>query len=405
MEAPTTRVKADKPEHVALRRGSECTVNPQPIDKRTHITELDGIRGIAVLMVLVWHYVTCTGAGSLGRPISYFVRSTYLFWSGVDLFFVLSGFLIGGIILDSTPGPQFFKAFLIRRTTRILPVYFLMLGLFFSLRSPLANTSLGYLFESGIPDFSYLLMLQNIFMGIEGEWGAPCLAVSWSLAVEEQFYVFLPLAFLCLNKSGIKGLAVATIILIPFLRLLFPGFHVILSTPFRADSLMIGVALAALHRSPTFLRFLCDRPKALWTAVFSLLCGMAAMTIADNGREFLAPTFIAVFYAAFISAAIVYRNTRLTRVLRWKVLTQLGFYSYGIYMYHQTVAAVLHDSILNLRPNLITVNGAIVTSLSVVATVILAVLSRHLLEEPFLRFGKRFKYGDTTRVFAQRQEI
>jgi len=94
------------------------------------IAQLDGIRGIAILLVLVWHYFSVQVHPDPGSTLSYIVRASSLAWSGVDLFFVLSGFLIAGILLDNRDTSNFFRIFYLRRVSRIFPLYFLLLGLF-----------------------------------------------------------------------------------------------------------------------------------------------------------------------------------------------------------------------------------------------------------------------------------
>jgi peptidoglycan/LPS O-acetylase OafA/YrhL len=98
------------------------------------IPELDGVRGLAILLVLVWHYVSCLLHKDAGVWVSYVRRLLYLTGTGVDLFFVLSGFLIVGILLDQRGSPDFLKNFFLRRACRIFPLYFLLLALFMGKR-------------------------------------------------------------------------------------------------------------------------------------------------------------------------------------------------------------------------------------------------------------------------------
>jgi peptidoglycan/LPS O-acetylase OafA/YrhL len=110
--------------------------------------------------------------------------------SGVDLFFVLSGFLIGSILLDNREAANQFKVFYLRRFCRILPIYFVWIALFFVLGKLLLN---DWLFASRYPAWSYPTFTQNFFMSNIGGFGAGWLAVTWSLAIEEQFYLTAPL--------------------------------------------------------------------------------------------------------------------------------------------------------------------------------------------------------------------
>lgn len=158
------------------------------------IAELDGIRGCAILSVLLYHYIFCqvsVGPKSMG---AYLLKPLTLGWAGVDLFFVLSGFLIAGILMDNRRASNLFSTFYIRRCCRIFPLYyavfcvFALFGLF--LRH---QPDFQWLFKYSHPLWSYATYSQNILMGLKGGLGCNWMAPTWSLAVEEQFYAFLPL--------------------------------------------------------------------------------------------------------------------------------------------------------------------------------------------------------------------
>lgn len=160
------------------------------------IAELDGVRGLAIALVLVWHYL----ASSIDQRVAadglvVLSKVFALTWSGVDLFFVLSGFLIGGILLDNIDSPTYFRTFYVRRIARILPLYFawfllfliiVRLGIFRSI------PSLEHLFADPLPVWSYVTFTQNFVMTSSYRFGAEWLGVTWSLAIEEQFYLILP---------------------------------------------------------------------------------------------------------------------------------------------------------------------------------------------------------------------
>jgi len=127
--------------------------------------------------------------------------------------------------------------------------------------------------------------------------------------------------------------------------------------------------------------------------VFSvLLFGMALMTWFAMGRYFLEPLVIAMFYASFITLAILYRGTEVTAILRSNLLVKLGLYSYGIYMFHQMVAGLIHGYFRGGGPIAHTFYGIFLTVCSTVLTIALAVISYHTYETFFLKKGRRFKY-------------
>jgi peptidoglycan/LPS O-acetylase OafA/YrhL len=310
----------------------------------------------------------------------------------VDLFFVLSGFLIGGILLDHSQKCGFYRTFYIRRAARILPLYVLLLTLFFICRATLDHQSFGWLFNSIIPDFSYLSFTQNIFMGLNGTFGGHFLGVTWSLAVEEQFYLVIPLLLLIVGLNRFLLTAVTLAITAPFLRLAVPGFVSIANMPFRMDALLVGVILAAGFRSAAFVRLLSENKSLIWAVFLVLLLVMGVMTVRSVGHDFLDPSAIAIFYGTFISLALVYREEKITSVLRSVFLVKLGMYSYGLYMYHQMVAGLVHGYFRGTSPSMETSYGVLLTFASLVATGLITWISFHTLEAFALSLGRRYKY-------------
>lgn len=138
-----------------------------PARGERRIPELDGIRAVAILLVVVWHYLhlhTTSAPGTLWAKANMLFRLT---WSGVDLFFVLSGFLIGGILLSQRESPDYYRVFYLRRICRIFPLYFLFLTLCAVLQQPAVRTalpSIGWMFEPVLPMASYVTFTQNLAM-------------------------------------------------------------------------------------------------------------------------------------------------------------------------------------------------------------------------------------------------
>src|SRR5260221_1555634 len=130
------------------------------------IPELDGIRGIAIGMVVVYHYFLTTLATTPGSTMAYFQAAGRLAWTGVDLLFVLSGFLIGGILIDARESSNYFKVFYARRFFRILPIYVVWFCcvqlMILAIRLGHA-TEWGWFLKDRLPTFSYFLFLQNFW--------------------------------------------------------------------------------------------------------------------------------------------------------------------------------------------------------------------------------------------------
>src|SRR6266403_5622540 len=174
------------------------------------IPELDGLRGVAIALVLLWHFVFIPIEAAPGTFWSYFQATGRLTWSGVDLFFVLSGFLIGGILLDSRDSPNYFRTFYKRRFFRIVPLYGVML--FTALMVGRGEI------DAWIPTLSYFAFLQNLWMARFATFGV-LLAATWSLAIEEQFYLTLPAVIHFVDPRWIIGTLVAGIVAAPATRI------------------------------------------------------------------------------------------------------------------------------------------------------------------------------------------
>src|SRR5271154_1735476 len=210
------------------------------------IPQLDAVRGIAVLLVLLHntdvypalhlHWISANG------------------WMGVDLFFVLSGLLITGILLDTKESDGYFKNFYARRTLRIWPLYYSLL-LFMFVIVPIVRPSEGHaVFEArSAPWWSFPIFLQNFLIPIPTQ-ATGALGVTWSLAVEEQFYLFWPLVVRFCNEAQLRKIAIAVICISPVLRFYLVQHQVnIYSNTFcRLDGLMAGALLALVIRSANF---------------------------------------------------------------------------------------------------------------------------------------------------------
>src|SRR5919199_5329472 len=233
--------------------------------------ELDGLRGIAILMVVAYHYDLAP------------------FLSGVDLFFVLSGFLLGGILLDKQEAPNYFKAFYVRRFCRILPLYFVCV-LVFLILLPL---TLGWLFGDpfemllgySLPLWTYFTFTHNFAMAQLGGWGTLWLGHTWSLAVEEQFYLFLPFFLRYFSREKLPYLLVGLILSAPLLRAFLYEFHphgdlaFYVLMPCRVDALLLGVLCAYVIRNERCLNLLRMHTKALYGLLALLLPSGIALTV------------------------------------------------------------------------------------------------------------------------------
>lgn len=361
-----------------------------------HIPELDGIRGLAILMVLVWHYF----CGQLPRAMletgwtGVACRAFSSFWSGVDLFFVLSGFLIGGILIDNRQAENLYKVFYIRRACRILPIYFLLLAAYFLLQPLLDPDLVTSTFRRAMPGWSYWTCTQNIFMGLHRRFGAHFLSVTWSLAIEEQFYLFLPFLLFLLGYRRLVAFLLPLVGLAFLLRALFPGFHAFVNMPFRMDALLLGVVLAVAVRNAELVALLRANLGRLRLLVAALGVAWVLATLCKPDLGPFKESFFAVVYAGFLLLVVLETGRGWCAPLRTPSLAYCGLISYGLYLYHQPVAGLLHMVICkSRRPLLYSPLTWGVTALAVVVAFVLSGLSRRYFEKFFLDWGHTFKFA------------
>ena len=284
-----------------------------------HLRQLDGLRGIAILLVLVSHLST-------GTFLAPFLK---LGWTGVDLFFVLSGFLITGILLDTKNKQGYYRIFITRRVLRIFPIYYavLLICLFLSTQLSILSWFPNY-------QFYFWTYTQNFLIANKG-WITVPLGHFWSLAIEEQFYLLWPLLVLLLKPKQLLVLCAAlliTALVIRWYNPVFPFAQVF--TLAHIDGLVIGSALAIAVRI--------DQKKMFQYSglvlVLATILSMALLIIVKPWRVYstsfirIGFTIIAFFYGAVLLFAL--KNEFLKKVLSIKPLVFFGIYSYGIYVYH-----------------------------------------------------------------------
>jgi len=329
--------------------------------RQARIPALDGIRGLAISLVLFQHYVydsTSLGTNKLGD----FVRHNLtLGGTGVDLFFVLSGFLIGGILMDNRGGENYFKSFYIRRLCRIIPLYYLCLLGYVLSRAVLGSNSgqhwFDRLFVSGVSLWPYLTFTQNLFLVIKYGTGviwAAWISPTWSLNIEEQFYLILPLAVWLARPSWILPACLACICThfasYYWLWLYHPVayWHISMVVPFRADALLLGVVCAGLVRQEKSSRWFSENRHVLYTLliVFLLGTGFIAPRFYSSNYEIERDTFfylwLALLYACLLLLAVIQKDGLVSRFVCFTPLRKLGIIAYGVFLFHQPINGLLH---------------------------------------------------------------
>jgi peptidoglycan/LPS O-acetylase OafA/YrhL len=313
-------------------------------------------------------------------------------WMGVDLFFVLSGLLITGILLNTKDREHYFRNFYARRCLRIWPLYFSTLLFMFVVVPILRPAEAHQVFASrSMPWWSYLIFLQNFFVPVITK-ATGLLGVTWSLAVEEQFYlVWAVVVWLC-SEAQLRRIAITVICLSPVLRfyLLRHNFYVYSNTSCRLDGLMAGALLALLFRSEITTLHTYVTP-----AWISLLIA-APMALVTAGRvEWLVYSFTSLASASLVYLAICSKQQWFQAFLGNRFLIYTGAISYGIYLLEKIPIDAAQSLQLDKHP-------LVVLSVSALATYILAIISWNVLEKPSLRL-KRFFEFKASKPVAQEQ--
>ena len=374
-----------------------------PIDFKTRLPALDGIRALAVTMVFFNHF----GGGSHGGPVLRALDEVRKRgWIGVDLFFVLSGFLITGILFDTRNDPKFFQRFFARRSLRIFPVFYLVVTVLLLL-TPVFHyqwrwahlTFLVYMGNFfGNYDFSLYEVLSanhptaKVFIGH-----------LWSLCVEEQFYLLWPLAIwtirdrvrLLWTAAGLSTLALLLrwAVCLHFVASLAERW-ITRTLPFRMDTLLIGAILALLLRGSS--ADACQRAcKWIFLSAFA---GVLAVFFLSPAYD--SPWLLTIGYTliALASAGLIGTTLRSGspsfRLFCLKPLRTLGKYSYGFYIFHVLYgwAWIQFLVFVSAKTHSMALGGIIALTTNFLVTFTVSKLSYDLFEVRFLRFKKHFEY-------------
>ena len=333
-----------------------------PIARRPYFPALDGVRAIAALMVFVFHFFQARGQQS-----RFFIGQT-----GVDLFFVLSGFLITLILLETREDEHAFSSLYIRRALRIFPLYY------------------GYLVLSTLfhraPAWQYWVYLQNFAIANGKEIGPPI--HFWSLAVEEHFYFVWPILVLRLPKRLLPFVAGAFFVSSVIARIVLAkhGVDIFYPTECRLDGLALG-ALLALAYDAGMLRVVA---RSSWFAGTAALLTTAFLVKKFGGQhadifQITKPLVFSVLYAA--ATAIVLQNQIpfLNRYLSARPLRAIGRISYGLYVFHPALIQLVEKTNLASLP--------LQFVLALCLTFAVSWASWTFYEKPFLSLKSRFTPG------------
>ncbi len=368
------------------------------------IPALDGVRGVAIFAVMLYHFTLFPlalggkGLWQCAGRLEFILANILLSgWTGVDLFFVLSGFLITGILADSRENEHYFFSFYRHRFLRIFPLYFLflILSLWFLKFFPAQISHAAGPYNVWLFTFT-----SNLLIALKGLTSIPLpLLHVWSLAIEEHFYLVWPFIILfCSRRKAIILCLLLMLVALTVRIMQHDWLPAYVLTHARVDALAAGSLLALLSREVSDNIRLSFFSRLLAISSFAALVGIfvsrGGLSFEDRIVTTMGFSVLALFFMAFVALCRFDEDSFLVRAVSIKPLRLLGKYSYGVYLIHQPLVIFLWSAgLMNfLLPGVsaeweLYRPAAVLLSLLIpmFASVSIAIVSWHGFEQHFLK--------------------
>ena len=384
------------PSSATLQAGAAARA---PVSAEPRNLALDGFRGLMTIFVLLSHYLAEVPHG---QPI--FAVS----WIAVVAFFVLSGFLVGRLIVEKQDRANFFAVFYMRRACRTLPVYFVCVVVVFAAIRLFAHAP-WLDAPTEFPLWSYLTFTQNALIAMTGTNGAHWLAPTWTLAVEEQFYLITPVLFFIVSRRLLPYVLSAGLVLSILYRAaaietgFVPDIAVAVLLPGVADTLIIGLLAALLVKSNLvdWKRF----DVAFRLAPIALIYAAIVPGLFDGPRHELVRV-LGVPMVAIAAALLIINLARgVPEASRFssKILCFFGRTSYTVYLTHLAVLGLMHGLILGGQPDIATPAQLAVTLAALPVAVLVGWIGTLVVEQPITAYGRSWTWSKERRPVAEPQ--
>jgi len=355
------------------------------LEGERRLPALEGLRGMMTLMVVVSHYFA---------ELPHGLEALMFGWIAVDMFFVMSGYLIGKLILEKKHHANFFQVFYLRRFLRIVPPYVLVTVVVWGLVKALPSWTDA---PVQFPLWSYLSFTQTFLMVDQASVGAHWLAPTWTLALEEHFYLVIPAVLVFTPARRIVWVLLAAAVGAVALRAGLSGggpraeFASLVMLPARADILVVGLlaALIVVGKRWEHERWLIGLRLAPLVALVSIL---ALKMLAPDLIPLLAPTVIAIGCAGYLLAIV--RGAPEAAVHHLPALRFLGANSYCIYLVHMPVLGLMHGILLNATPDIATLAQGLVSLAAIPIALLIGWGMTKLVEEPAMALARRWRWSD-----------
>ncbi|MCW6508121.1 acyltransferase family protein [Lichenifustis flavocetrariae] len=362
----------------------------EPAVSTVRIPELDGLRGLMTIFVVVSHYF---------GEVPHGIGPLCVGWVAVNVFFVLSGYLVGRLIIEKKAAANFLPVFYIRRLCRTVPTYLLCCALVLLGIAALGQTSWA---RGGdpLPAWTYFAFVQNVYFIVESSTGVRWLSPTWTLALEEQFYLVAPLVFLVLPRRFWLP-ALGLLAGLGFAGRAYGITHGLVAyaplalLPTSGDVLCMGLLLAVLVKEERIAWARWSLPlRVLPIVLLFATFGVQRLDAEPGGPWFqvFGPLLMAGASAAFILMLV--KGAPEAQRFKSPLLRFFGEISYSVYLTHLAVLGLLHGCFFGREPQLGSVSTVAATLLAIPATIAIAWLLTSLVERPLTAWGRGFRWRE-----------